>query len=462
MALRGLHSLIGVLLQGGQRFLAVFLVGRLTNPATLAHVSSGISVANILALAWPATQGAGASRFIARARGEGSDPDAVAHFMSLRLIQATSFLSLLALPIWWVVGGSLWEGLLVASLMATYSIYTFTRGVHLGAGQSRRQLGWDLITSTASLIGVFAILMSPLPAISVLGALACGYGVYSLACFPWRSRGHVSRTLRREIDGFVAWGSLGTVASAGFVQFAMIVAVAVAGREEAGQFAASMALAAPAAMVANSLASVLYPSMAEAFGRGDREYVRRQLDLATRTLIAVMVAIYGVLIVGARPVVEIVWGHQYAGAAAVIPFLLVPNMLRSIASASMTAVSSAPGGIAFATKSSLAGFAVGLLIWAVAAPAWGVLGVGFGYAVGTSIIASVLYLRAWRELSQHWATSTLVLVAVTGLMAGLAWLQDVRDADLWAGVALAGMFVLVWGVVQRGALTRASKTLLRK
>lgn len=462
MALRGLHALVGVVLQGGQRFLAVFLVGRMTNPATLAHVSSGLSVANVLALAWPATQGAGASRFIARARGEGSDANAVARFMSVRLIQVTSFLSLLAVPIWCLLGGGLLEGLLVAALMATYSIYTFTRGVHLGAGQSKRQLSWDLITSTASLVGVFVILQSSVPPIGVLGALACGYGVYSLACFPWRAKGAIGRDLRTEIDGFVAWGSLGTVASAGFVQFAMIVSVAVAGRGEAGQFAASMALAAPAAMVANSLASVLYPSMAEAFGRGDREHVRRQLDLATRTLIAVMVAIYGVLIVGARPVVEVVWGHQYADAATVIPFLLVPNMLRSIASASMTAVSSSPGGIAFATKSSLSGFAVGVLIWGVAAQPWGVLGVGLGYAVGTTAIAAALYVRAWRELDQQWMKETVTLVVVTGVMSLLALLQALWGAGPWTGVLLATVFAAVWGGAKWGTLVTAGRTLLRK
>lgn len=459
---RGMHALVGVVLQGGLRFASVFIVGRMTNPATLAHVSSGLSVANVLALAWPTTQGAAASRFIARARGEGADPNTIARAMSVRLLQAVSLLSLLAIPIWLVLGGTPEEAILVAMLTATYSVYTFTRGVHLGAGQSRRQVRWDLLTSTVAIFGVVAVLMSPLPAIWVLGSLSFGYALYSLACFPWSARGRVSRDLRREIDAFVAWGSLGTVASAGFVQFAMIVAIAVAGREEAGQFAASMALAAPAAMIANSLAQVLYPSMAEAFGRGDLEHVRMQLDVSTQTLVAVMVAIYGLLIVGARPVVDIVWGSQYAGAAAVIPFLLIPNMLRSIAAASVTAVSSSSGGIAYSTKSSLVGLLIGVLIWSGSAEAWGVIGVGFGYAVGTTFIAASIYVRAWRTFQQSWTSRTTVIVSVTVLMAALSWGQVATDTGLVAGAVLATSFVAVWCVLQATAIATAAKVLFRR
>lgn len=78
MVTRGGLALLGVTLQGGVRFLTSFLVGRLTSPATLAVVSGGISLANILSLTWPTSTGSAASRFIARARGEGGNPEAEA------------------------------------------------------------------------------------------------------------------------------------------------------------------------------------------------------------------------------------------------------------------------------------------------------------------------------------------------------------------------------------------------
>lgn len=461
IARRGAHVLVGVALQGGLRFLTGFLVGRTTNPATLAHVTSGMSLANILALVWPTTAGAGASRFVARARGEGADPNAVARFISIRTLQSAILLGVLSVPTWIALGGTLLECVLVALLTICYSTYALTRGVHMGAGQSARQVRWDLVTSTSSILGVLLVLLWTDSAFLVLGVLGLGYLVYTLACWPWGAHGALDRQFRREIDRFVAWGSLGTLASAGFVQFAMIVAVAVAGRAEAGQFAASMVLAAPAAMIANSLAQVLYPSMAEAFGRGDAAHVAHQLAVATRALVFVMVLIYGVLVVAARPFVDVVWGSEYADAAVLIPLLLVPNMLRSIASASMTAISSSANGIEFSTKASLAGFGVGVLVWTAAAPLWGVVGVAVGYAVGTTVIAGALYIRAWRQFHQPWTRQTVILALAVVIMGFATCYQTVVDAPLWAGIFIAMGIGLLWLVVERGSL-RSVLRLLRR
>lgn len=459
---RGAQTFLSIALQGGVRFFTSFLVGRFGNPATLALVTSGVSLANLLALAWPTTVGAAASRFIARARGEGSSINAVARFMALRTMQSAFVLSCCALPIWLYLGGTVVEGIIVALLVATFSGYTFSRGVHYGAGQTSRQLKWDVLTSAAALIGVTVVLLTPLPSMVVLLALAAGYGVYTLACWPWQARGTLDRATRREIDGFVAWGSAGTVASAGFAQFAMLVAVAVAGRTEAGQFAAAMVLAAPAAMLANSMAQVLFPSMAEAFGRGDAGSVRRQLDQATKVLTAVMVLIFGVLVVGSRPLVHLLWGSRYADAAVIIPLLLLPAMMRSIASPSQGAISiSSRGGIAYSSVTSVAGALAGATVWVLMPSAWGVIGVAAGYALGTTLIAAVLYVRAWRQHQQGWTVLTSVLIAGTITMAVLSWELNERSPSLWVDVIVALAFAAGWCLLQRRQI-RQTVALVRR
>lgn len=462
IAARGGQALLSVVLQGGVRFLASFLVGRFTNPATLALVSSGMSLANLLSLAWPTTVGAGASRFIARARGEGSDIQAVAHFLGTRTLQASVVLSLCAVPIWMFLGGSLSEGLVVGLLVISYSCYAFTRGVHYGAGQTSRQLKWDMLASSLSIAGVLLVLVTPLPNILVLGSLALSYGAYALACWPWGARGALDAPARREMDVFVAWGSLGTVASAGFAQFAMIVAVAVAGHDEAGQFAAAMVLAAPAAMIANSLAQVLFPSMAVAFGRGDQASVHRQLDQATRVLTAVMVLLYGLVVVGARPLVSGLWGADYADAAILIPMLLLPGMIRSIASPSQGAISiSSRGGIAYSSVTSVAGALAGATVWVLMPSSWGVVGVAAGYAVGTTLIAAVLYVRAWRQHRQGWTVLTSVLVGGTATMAVLSWQLNQRSPHLSVDVIVALAFTAGWCLLQRRQI-RQTVALVRR
>lgn len=462
IAQRGGQALLSVVLQGGVRFLTSFLVGRFTNPANLALVSSGMSLANLLALAWPTTVGAAASRFIARSRGEGSDINAVANFMGIRTLQSSALLSLGAVPIWMLLGGSAAEGLIVAFLVTTFSCYSFTRGVHYGAGQTSRQLKWDVLTSSVSICGVLLVLLASLPSILVLGVLAFSYGAYALACWPWGARGSLARPTRREIDAFVAWGSLGTVASAGFAQFAMLVAVATAGRAEAGQFAAAMVLAAPAAMIANSLAQILFPTMAEAFGRGDRAAVDQQLDKSTRVLAAVMVLIFGVVVISARPLVQGLWGSHYSDAAMLIPLLLLPAMLRSVASPSQGAISIASrGGIAYSSLVSVVGSGFGAAVWTFMPDAWGVTGVAAGYALGTTLIAAAVYVRAWLRHQQGWTLLTTTLVAVTALIGATSWQLVYQSPPLAVDLALALSFAAGWCLLQRRQIAQMVK-LVRK
>lgn len=465
LARRGGLAFVGVALQGVVRFLSSFLVGRLTNPASLAVVSSGMSLANILSLVWPTSTGGAASRFVARARGEGDlgDPSAVARFLGLRTLQAVTVLAALAVPGWVLTGGSWTEAPIIAVLVAGYSGYAFTRGVHFGAGQASRQVKWDLLTSSVGIAGVLIVLLLGVRPIFVLLALAVAYLVYTLACWPWSATGSISRPLRREIDAFVAWGSLGTLASAGFVQFAMIMAVVVAGRAEAGQFAAAMTLAAPAAMVANSLSMVLFPSMAEALGRGDVRALEKQLDRSSRMLAVLVVCIFGVLVIGARPLVAIVWGDAYEEAAGLIPLLLVPGMLRSLAAPSQGAVStSSSRGIMFASLASVFGFIMGATVWVVIPSSWGVMGIGMGYAIGTTVIAAALYVKAWRDHRQAWWGLTTRLVAATGSMTLISLSLTRLEFPVVYDVLIALVFVVGWLVVVRADARSVLGLVLRR
>lgn len=463
MVTRGGLALLGVTLQGGVRFLTSFLVGRLTSPASLAVVSSGISLANILSLTWPTSTGGAASRFIARARGEGGNPEAVARFLGVRSLQAIVVLGLSSIPLWVLIGGDVGQSWVIALLVAGYSGYAFARGVHFGAGQSSRQIKWDLVTSTLGVAGLLGMLLAGASPIYVLVPLGLAYLAYSCACWPWGARGEVNSDLRRELDSFVAWASLGTLASAGFVQFAMVTAVVVAGRHEAGMFAAAMALAAPAAMIANSLSMVLFPSMAEALGRGDHRGMENQLDRSTALLGVLVVAIFGVLVVGARPLVHIVWGHAYAPTAALIPALLVPGLLRSLAAPSQGAISTAGrGGVVYSSMASVAGFMIGATVWWKMPADWGVEGVALGYALGTAVIAVAIYVKAWRDHGQHWGRASVRWCGAILLMTGLNVLLQRAELPLAYDAALAVCFVAIWLVWVRYDALAAVRLLLRR
>src|SRR3954469_17933400 len=73
---RGVLSTIGIGVQGLLRFTISVIVGRVGGPAVLGVVNSAISGALFLSLLWPASSGAAASKFVARARGAGDDEEA--------------------------------------------------------------------------------------------------------------------------------------------------------------------------------------------------------------------------------------------------------------------------------------------------------------------------------------------------------------------------------------------------
>ena len=119
-----------------------------------------------------------------------------------------------------------------------------------------------------------------------------------------KGRGDLSRPVRREIDGFVLLGTVGTLCSVGFLQVSVLVARNVGGAFGAGQFSSALALATPAAIVANSLGMVLFPSMARAHGRGDQRAVAAQARRATTALVLLLVPV----VAGVAVCSEIVMG----------------------------------------------------------------------------------------------------------------------------------------------------------
>lgn len=124
MARRGTLGMLGVLAQGGVRFLTNILVGRLGGPAVLATVASAASTAQLLSLVGPTTTGSAAAKFLAQARGraESGEIAAVAAHLAHRTVQTAVALAAVAAPLWVLVDGGGWaEGLCVSLLVLAYS-----------------------------------------------------------------------------------------------------------------------------------------------------------------------------------------------------------------------------------------------------------------------------------------------------------------------------------------------------
>ena len=453
MASRGVLSTIGLASQGALRFLINLLVGRFGGPSLLGILQTAISTATFLALLWPTTTGSAASKFVARARGadKPDEVEAVAAHLRRRTIETTLLLAAIAVPLWiWLGEGDVTGGLSVAALVIGYSGYNFARGVQFGVGQVARSTVWDVIITLAGVAGVLCALVTGVQGPLLLLPMAGAYLLYTVAGWPWSALGRPSAALRREMGGVVARGVFGTIASAGFLQLSMVVARQVGSAHEAGQYAAALTLATPASLLAGSLSLVLFPSMAEAWGRGDVRGFRWQTDQATRLLVVVMVAIFGSLALCSRLVVAIIWGTRYAQASELLPILLLAVLPTTLAMACVNSLSTrSQRGMAVASGASLSGLAVGGVGWLLLAPRFGESGVALGYLAGTLVIAGLPVAVVWHRDGQEWSRLLSKLACGVCIVVGMLAAQRQLPLGPWLDTAWALVFLLAWLTIVR-------------
>jgi O-antigen/teichoic acid export membrane protein len=462
----GALAMAGVVFQGVSRFATSLLVGRLGGPTALGLLASALSTAQLLSLFWPISTGGAASKFVARARGrrDAGEASAIARHLRLRTLQATVVLGLAAVPVWMTVdNGDLVGGLCVAIMVVGYSGYSFTRGLHFGAAQVLRATEWDLATGTLGIIGVTVALALSVRGVFLVLPLAVAAMTYTIACWPWRARGAISTALQQEVDKFVALATIGTLASAGFLQLSVVAARIAGGSQGAGQYAAAFALAFPLSIVAGSLSLVLYPAMSRAVGRGDYTLFRRQTDYATRFLALGMVTAVGCLTLCSRSVISIVWGVHYQASGKLLPVLLFAVLVTTLGVPSVNSLTSrTQKGIIVATSASVVGLTVGALLWMFLAPWIGVLGIAVGYLSGSSVMVFITMSATWYQDRHLWGDLAVRAGAAAALLTFAVVLQHVIPLSHRLDVPLALAFSTLWLTVSRNDMRLSIDSLRRR
>ena len=452
-ARRGALSVAGVAIQGLVRFVYSVLIGRLLTPALLASTNSAISLALFTSLLWPTATAAAATKFVARARGAGDEAavHAVARHLALVSITAAVPLGLGAGAFsWWVLApGDAVQAGLVAALVVAWSMYSYVRGLHFAVHQVGRATVWDAIAAGTAIVLLVGVIATGATALLLL-PLTIGYALYAIAGIPRRHPDHprVSRGLRREMLGFTGWTTLGTLASTGLLQLSMVIADAAGTPQAAGAYAAALTLATPASMLARSLSLVLFPTMAQATGRADHESVRRQADIVTRGLVAVMGAVFGVLAVAAEPIVLLIFGPRYADAQAPLVILLAAVFLVTVNVGAVNALSAGSrAGVRIPALLSAVGMGIGLAVTWLLLPRLDVLGVALGYLSGAVVIGLGPVVWVWTADRMRWAGTVLRALVGVAAATGLIVLLESTDAGAWWSVLAAAAFLLVWGIL---------------
>lgn len=449
LAGRGAMSFVGLAAQGLIRLAVSIVVGRLAGSATLGLVAAGLATAQLLILFGPTTSGAAASRFLARARGRAdtAELDAVARHLAHRVHLATLVLAVIAVPFSLARGVSPTGAVCIGALVVGLSGQQFTRGVHYGVGAIRRVVTLDVAFSLAGLLGVVTALFLGVRGEMLLLPLALAYVLLSCACWPLTPRQAVPPTLAREIDRFVLFGSLGTIASAGLVHLSILVAGRL-GPDATGYYAAASNLATPLTLASGALSLVLYPSLSESVGRGDLDAVAHHLDVAVRGLAALVTPVALGLVLLADPLIRVVYGTRFVtlpdGAAAPAPdilaVLVIAILTAMIAVPCVNALTSVDeNGIVRMAFASLTGLAVAAAVWWSTAALHDVRTVAIGYLCGAGTIAAYAIVRAAQRWRGRWArplSAAVVVVVAAGVV-------RVEVPDLTTRVLAAAALTLV-------------------
>lgn len=463
---RTLLTSLGILVQGVVRFLYTVLVARSTSPAVLGAVNASISLAMFLSLLWPSAMGAGVVRFVAGEQGAGRHEAsaAVLRLLARQALWSSVVLSVASAAIAALVL-DLPHGTAIgtAGLVLAYSCYSFVRGVQYARDTVARATRWEVIAGGLALVLLVAVLATGSSAV-LLAPLTVGYALYAFVLWPRGPAGPTGPDLRRDVARFVLLTVVGTVASTGFLQLSMVVARATTTGPDAGYYAAALALATPASLLARSLSLALYPTMAQTQGRGDPTTVRWMTDAATRSLVVVMVAVFGFLVLTSEVLVSLVYGSRFSPAADLLPLLMLAVLPTSVAVAAVSRLSSASNRLYVSvTTSSVVGLLLGLAVWALVTDRYGVLGIAIGYLAGGVVVGlGPLVITWWVDRYRWGGLVARALVGVSAIAALRVWESEAGFGG-WVQVAVAGGFVVVWLLMSwRDAATVVRYGLLRQ
>lgn len=444
-------STTGVFAQGIVRFVYSIIVAATMSAAVLGELNALISLAMLASMLWPTAAAFAATKYVALARGGDDHERAVAVAALLRRRVVTSSLTLAvpvgALAIVVVDDASWFQAAQTVALLVAYSLYTFVRGVIYGVQQVARATLWDVVTALVALIGLSLVTVADEPSVVLLPLVGC-YACYAVVNWPKAGRSALDDSHRRELDRFVAYGVVGVLASAGLPQVAMVVAKVATDAEQAGQLAAALSLATPTAMLASAVTLVMSPAIAQMVGREKVSLAQHHTHRATQALIAVMIGLFGSLILLSRLLVDVFYPVGYDEAATLLPLLLVAVLVPTIATAATTflLVARANGQRIFAAV-NVSGFVLGIgAMTVLLARDHDTRSVALGYLFGSGVVGLVPLGIVWRSERRVWGGPSLKIV-VGGALIGAGLLAEAHlGSSTSTQILVTLLFLALWAV----------------
>jgi O-antigen/teichoic acid export membrane protein len=205
-----------------------------------------------------------------------------------------------------------------------------------------------------------------------------------------------------------------------------------------------MTLVTPAYLLPRAMSVVLFPAMARAAGRQDRESVRRQLTIGTHVLAAGLLPVFALVAMLAAALLSGVYGGAFAGGAPVLVVMIWATWVSIASVPAVNALSSDPGrAYLVPAGASMAGFLVGLTLWLLVGTS--ITMVAWGYLAGSLVQSAVPMVEARRRHGGPgaWPALRMLAVAAAGLVVALQLTSRPTAVQVLAGVLAAVLAAVV-------------------
>ena len=399
-----------------------------------------LAIAQFAALIWPTTLGAAASKFVASEPSLAGRRKIISH-LSRRSSGGALIAAAVAAGLWYVLEGQHISGAIVCGLVClAYSKYHFTRGVLFGSRNFIRSTSQEVLLAITCLAGVLLVHETIDTASAYAATLGVGLTAYAIAIGRVKATPtSLSPSVKRDIRNYVFVGTVGTLASAGFLQLSILAAAHWGGHAGAGQYGAALALATPASIFAASLGSALLPSLSAAGSLDDRSALNKLTDRATRGINLLAIPLFGTLIISAAPMTRIVWGSAFAPSSDILQVLLLAVMVTSCSVPCVTRLSATSvGSLATATKVSLIAVLGAVALWVPLGQSHGALGIAWGYLLGALATSATLFAICWKRDGQAWSGLAVRSLLAIGILAALP--STVGELGIAESAAAAAVF----------------------
>ena len=381
---------LGVLVQGVVRFVYTTWIGNTSD--VISEVSAVLSLAVYFSLFWPAGAGVASTRFIPGAALGGPALGGVMRLLKRSFWLASAAGAAVSYPIGLYFTGSHASAAASALLVLTYGAYTFTRGTLLGHARANRAAAFDVVAAAVS-FGVLLAVTSGGAHWALLLPLSAGYAVFAVLAWPRETGAPLPAAERREVLSYTGYAIFGLVAAGGLLPAVMLFVQTFDVKAKADLFAAALTLATPANMLAQSLNQVLVQYFSGK-PRGQAAETRRQAVVLFFLSVVGFAAIFGLMIVLAPWLMDLVFPGRYEGGTATLQLLLAVVAVSSLTSVPGAYLMATGRQRAFSVASFCATMA-GIVTMALLSPAHGLGGAIAGFAVGACAAAASVAVLAY-------------------------------------------------------------------